>query len=132
MYQYAFKNQFDFICGDGNKHMQFHSPKHQKARKRLLGDPGSDIANGLFNLLARGCIAQQNRNMPFSMRVHMRSVDSNIFSDNPVPKDVDCMFTQIFEWGKTESCQAKRNKHEEQIVQVAQKYQRNFKALTRS
>ena len=89
--------------------MQFHSKKHQKDRTNLLGENCSDIPNGIFNVLARGCIAQQNSNMPFSRRVNMHTLDSNIFSDDPVPKDVDCMFTQVFEWGKTESCQRKRD-----------------------
>ena len=132
MYKFAFENQVDFICGDGNQHMQFHSRKHHKDRKAMHGENCSDIANGIFNLLARACVAQQNRNMPFSLRVNMRSIDSNIFSDNPIPQDVDCMFTQIFEWGKTESCQAKRDELEAQLVRTAQNMITTLPALIRS
>ena len=129
MYKYAFATQVDIICGDGNKHMQFHSPKHYKARKAQLGDSCSDIPNGLFNLLARGCVAQQNRNMPFSRRVNFHTLDSNIFSDDPVPKDVDCMFCQVFEWGKSATCQAARKKIEETIVSTASQYKSDFSSI---
>ena len=96
LYKYAFENQFDIVCGDGNKHMQFHSEKHKLDRRDLIGSEHcSDIPNGIFNLLARACIAQQNRGMPFARRVNMHSIDSNIFSDKPCPEDVDCIFTQI-------------------------------------
>ena len=100
MYKYAFATQVDIICGDGNQHMQFHSPKHHRDRKALLGENCSDIPNGLFNLLARGCVAQQNRNMPFARRVNMHSLDSNIFTDDPTPTDVDCIFAHFYEWGQ--------------------------------
>ena len=83
MYKYAFEHQFDIICGDGNTHMQFHSKKHHNDRCDLIGsDKCSDIANGIFNLLARACVAQQNRNMPFSRRVNMHTLDSNILGQS--------------------------------------------------
>ena len=130
MYKYAFANQFDVVCGDGNQHMQFHSPMHKKIIVSLMGtNKCSDIANGIFNLLARACVAQQNRGMPFARRVNMHSLDSNIFSDDPCPEDVDCMFTQIFEWGKTDSAQESRSTAEANIVQTAQKYARNFHSV---
>ena len=110
--------------------MQYHSEKHHKDRKHLIGsDKCSDIANGIFNLLARACVAQQNRGMPFARRVNMHTLDSNIFSDNPVPEDVDCMFTQIFEWGKTDGSQESRSTAEANIVHTAQKYARNFHSV---
>ena len=61
MYKYAFQNQVDIIAGDGNQHMQFHSVKHHNERYAALGEACSDIANGIFNLLARGMIAQQTK-----------------------------------------------------------------------
>ena len=86
LYEYAFENQFDIVCGDGNKHMQFHSEKHKLDRRDLIGSEHcSDIPNGIFNLLARACIAQQNRGMPFASRVNMHTIDSKIFFGQTMP-----------------------------------------------
>ena len=104
MYQWVFENQVDIVAGDGNQHMQFHSRKHHKERRAIFGESSSDIANGIFNVLGRALVGQTNQNQPYSARVNMTTVDSNVFTDSEAPpQDPDCMFCQIFHWGKTET-----------------------------
>ena len=67
-------------------------------------------------------VAQQNKGKPFANRVNFRTLDSNIFSYEAVPEDVDCMFTQVFEWGKTENCQKRRSDLHENLTAIGLKY----------
>ena len=106
MYQYVFTNQVDIVAGDGNQHMQYHSKKHHKERRAIFGDSSSDIANGIFNVMIRACVAQTNQGQPYSARVNMTSVDSNVFTDTEAPPtDPDCMFCHVIHWGKTKQSQ---------------------------
>ena len=59
----------------------------------------------------------------------MRTLDSNIFSEDSVPEDVDCMFTQSFDWGKTEDCQRRRQEVQTKLVELATQYDSNFKSI---
>ena len=103
--------------------MQYHSKKHHKERRAIFGDSSSDIANGIFNVMIRACVAQTNQGQPYSARVNMTSVDSNVFTDTEAPPtDPDCMFCHVLHWGKTEQSQKVRDNLATELHQIALRY----------
>ena len=101
MYTYCFNNQVDVLVGDGNQHMQFHSHLHKKAIQKHNPDR-SDIHNGVFNLLLRGFMKEVNQGLQYFRRVNVRSFDNNRHSEQVSQEHVDCLFCNIFEWGKSD------------------------------
>jgi large subunit ribosomal protein L5 len=49
MYEFAFRNEVQIVCGDGNQRYYIHSEKHKKA---CHSDKRVDFQNGLINLAA--------------------------------------------------------------------------------
>ena len=93
MYEYAFKNEVQIVCGDANQHYYFHSEKHKKtceAQKRV------DFQNGLFNLTARNFVLAQNDGMPYRLRITLQCFDNNSYQNYEDFEDLDCCFLQHF------------------------------------